>query len=125
MKKFFEKLHFSVSGYLFQAFVPLAPTPANSKLGVLYGSSNLADFLSKLFAAALSIGAILAVLRLGYAGYVYMTSDAWNSKHHAKEVIGDVVLGLLLLLSVYLILWQINPDILRLDFLRNINQTQS
>lgn len=99
------------------SFCPLADTPSNSKLGQLYGSSpDLATFLGNLFTAALSIGAILAVLRLGYAGYEYMTSEAWGNKQHAKEVIGDVVLGLLLLLSVYLILHQINPDILKLNF---------
>ncbi len=106
-------------------FVPLAP-PDGSKLGTLYSSStDLATFLSNLFSAALSIGAILAVLRLTYAGYQYMTSDAWSSKSHAKEIIGNVVLGLLLLLSIYLILYQINPDILKLNFLQNLKQTNA
>ena len=105
-----------------QGFHPLAPAPETSKLGQLYGSIGLADFLSKLFSAAISIGAILAVLRLAYAGYVYMTSDAWSDKGHAREVIGDVVLGLLLLLSVWLILNQINPQILSLDVLRGARE---
>ena len=101
-------------------FVALAPPPGNSKLGQLYGTTSLAGFLNGLFTAALSIGAILAVLRLGYAGYVYMTSDAWNTKSHAKEIIGDVVLGLLLLLGTWLILNQINPGLLNLNVLQNI-----
>jgi hypothetical protein len=106
-----------------QAFKPLADTPSGSKLGQLYGTStDLPTFLGNLFTAALSIGAILAVLRLAYAGYEYMTSDAWSSKTHAREVIGDVVLGLLLLLSVWLILHQINPDILNLNFLQHASQ---
>lgn len=101
-------------------FCPLAPSDG-SKIGTLYSSSpDLATYLSNLFAAALSIGAILAVLRLTYAGYQYMTSDAWSSKHHAKEIIGNTVLGLLLLLSIYLILYQINPNLLKLDFLQNV-----
>ncbi|HVU75468.1 MAG TPA: hypothetical protein VHD38_01350 [Candidatus Paceibacterota bacterium] len=102
------------------SFCPLAPSDG-SKIGTLYSSSpDLPTFLSNLFAAALSIGAILAVLRLTYAGYQYMTSDAWSSKHHAKEIIGNVVLGMLLLLSIYLILYQINPNILKLNFIENI-----
>jgi hypothetical protein len=103
------------------SFCPLAPSDG-SKLGTLYQSTNLADFISRLFAAALSIGAILAVLRLAYAGYLYMTSEAFGQKTHAREVIGNAVLGLLLLLSIYLILYQINPDILKLNFLQNIKQ---
>lgn len=101
-----------------KGFCALAPPPEGSKLGQLYGTTSLAGFLNGLFAAALSIGAILAVLRLAYAGYIYMTSDAWSSKGRAREVIGDVVLGLLLLLSVYLVLNQINPQLLNLNILQ-------
>jgi len=104
-----------------EGFVPLAPTPSNSKLGQLYQSStDLGGFLSILFMTALSVGAIIAVLRLAYAGYQYMTTDAWGDKLHAKQIIGDVVLGLLLLLGVWLILKQINPQILQLDVLKSI-----
>jgi hypothetical protein len=103
-------------------FCPLANVD-NSKLGDIYSSSGtLSSFLNNIFRFALSIGAILAVLRLGWAGYLYMTSDSWGSKGHAKEVIGDVVLGLLLLLGTWLILYQINPDILKLNVLESLKQ---
>ncbi len=88
-------------------------------------SLTLSDFFSGLFTTALSVGAILAVLRLGWAGYLYMTSDSFGSKGKAKEVIGDVVLGLFLLLSCWLILNQINPDILRLDILKTLGLVQT
>ena len=100
-------------------FVPLAPAPASSKLGQLTSSTSLASFISGLFTTAISIGGILAVLRLGYAGYLYMTSEAFGTKSHAKEVIGDAVLGLLLLLGIWLILNQINPQILSLNILQS------
>jgi hypothetical protein len=106
------------------SFCPLAPADG-SKLGALYQSSSLGDFLNRLFAASLSVGAVLAVLRLAYAGYLYMTSEAFGQKTHAKEVIGNAVLGLLLLLSIYLILFQINPDILKFDFLKNLKQSST
>lgn len=103
-------------------FVPLAPVPSGSRLADLYGSTTLTDFINRLFNAALAVGAILAVLRLAYAGYLYMTTDSFGHKSHAKTVIGDVILGLLLLLSIWLILRQINPDILKLDVLKNIQR---
>lgn len=103
-----------------KGFCALAAPPPTSKLGQLYGTTSLAGFLNGLFTAAISIGAILAVLRIAYAGYEYMTSDAWGHKAHAKEIIGDVVLGLLLLLGTYLILNQINPDLLNLNVLQNL-----
>ncbi len=83
-------------------------------------NSSLASFFSALFYAALAIGAVLAVLRLGYAGFLYMMSDAWGTKQRATGMIQEVVLGLLLLMAVWLILNQINPDILNLDILQNI-----
>ena len=105
-----------------QGFAPLADTPQTSKLGQLYGSGgNLASFINGLFKFSLAIGAIVAVLRLAYAGYLYMgQSDMWSHKGEAKTIIADVTLGLLLLLSIYLILYQINPGILKLDALKNI-----
>ena len=78
------------------------------------GINDLGTFINAAFKVTLSIGAVLAVLRIAYAGYQYMSSDAWGEKSHAKEIIGDVVIGLLLLLSVYLILNQINPQLTQL-----------
>jgi hypothetical protein len=59
----------------------------------------------------------MAVLRLTYAGYLYMVTDLWTTKGKAVEIIQSTVLGLFLLLAVYLILWQINPQILSLRIL--------
>lgn len=104
-------------------FYPLANTPAGSRLGDIYSSQNLGAFANKVFYAAIAVGAILAVLRLSYAGYLYMTTEAWGHKSHAKQVIGDAILGLLLLLAVWLILNQINPNILNLNVLDRIGQS--
>jgi len=101
--------------------VPLANV-TGSKLGNLYGgaSGDLATFIERLFGFALSLGAILAILRIAWGGYLYMTTDLWSSKEHAREVIRETVLGLLLLLAVWVILSQINPDILRLNVLETL-----
>lgn len=85
-------------------------------------NSSFIDLANAIFFLAIAIGAILAVLRLGYAGIIYMTTDLWHSKQGAKEIISQAVLGILLLLAVYLILFQINPDILNLDILRSTQQ---
>ena len=70
---------------------------------------------------ALSAGAILAVLRLGYAGWLYMgAADMWGSKQHAKDVIMDAVLGLLLLIGIWIVLNQINPNLLNLCVLQSL-----
>lgn len=104
-----------------QGFVPLADVPANSKFGQLTRSRDFSGFINGLFKFAIAIGAIAAVLRLAYAGYLYMgQSDMWSHKGEAKQIITDVTIGLLLLLGIYLILYQINPDILKLKALERI-----
>lgn len=106
-------------------FVPLANVDQSPMLKSVYSSPDLGQYVNTLFTTALSIGAILAVLRIAYAGYQYMTTDAWGSKQHAKEILGDVTLGLLLLLSIFLILKQINPHLLDLDVLGKVKQVQT
>ncbi len=86
-----------------------------SKTNAGQNPGDLGTFINAAFKITLSIGAILAVLRIAYAGFQYMSSDAWGEKSHAKEILGDVVIGLLLLLSVYLILNQINPQLTKLE----------
>ena len=104
-------------------FKALAPQPAGSSLDYTTGTGGLGSYINQLFKIALSVGAMLAVLRLVYAGYIYMVSGVGNfaSQGKAKEIIGSVVLGMLLLLGIYLILFQINPDIVKLNITQNIN----
>ena len=106
-------------------FVPLA-SYQNTALDNFYsssagGSNSLGTYFSNLFKIALSAGAILAVVRLVWAGYNYMGSDMWSTKDKAKGIIQEVVWGMLLLLGTYLILYQINPCILNLDILQSFS----
>jgi hypothetical protein len=85
----------------------------------LFCSTNLSQMLNSIFQAAIALGGILAMMRIAYAGWLYMGSaDMWSSKTHAKEVFREAIIGLLILLSVWLVLYQINPDILKLQILQ-------
>ena len=85
-------------------------------LSNLFCSGSLPEMLNSAFQAAISLGAVLAMLRIAYAGYLYMGSeDMWSTKSRAKEVFRDAIIGLLVLLAVYLILHQIDPRILNLQ----------
>jgi hypothetical protein len=88
-------------------------------------TTSLTQFFNAAFKTALVIGAMLAVLRLGYAGFVYLTSDLPGSKGNARTIISEAVLGLLLLLAVWLILNQINPQILNLNILQNVRPSSA
>lgn len=98
-------------------FVPVTPpgSSGDSLVSGLFGSgsTSLASMLNVAFMVAINVGAILAMLRIMWAGWLYMGSaDMWSNKHHAKEVFQNAIIGLLVLLAVYLILYQINPQIL-------------
>ena len=97
-------------------FVPLA-CYKGSALDTVYTSNSLPIFFNALFKFSLSIGAILAVVMIVWGGYLYMFKDSFAAKTNAKEKITNAVIGLLLLLGIYLILYQINPDILKLEIL--------
>ncbi len=134
MKNRLKKLiNAGTAGLLFQGtFVPLTSgTGANGQSlagplsDFLKPSGSLAGFFQAAFNLALSLGAILAVLRLAYAGWLYMSSDAFGTKSHAKEVIQDAIIGLLLLIGIYIILYQINPNLLNLNILQDIQGQQS
>jgi len=89
-------------------------------------SSAFAQFFSQdfsvvftaFFKIAIAAGAILAVLRLGYGGFMYMVSDVWSKKDTAKKIIQETVLGLALLLAIWVILFQIYPGLLNLDIFK-------
>jgi hypothetical protein len=125
MKRLFKKLFgASTIGLLFQGttvqFQPLTQGTNAGTLSGFFTSTDLAGFFNAAFTMALSAGAILAVLRLAYAGWLYMSSDAFGQKSHAKEVIQDAILGLLLLIGIWIILDQINPCLLNLNILQSI-----
>jgi hypothetical protein len=132
MKKYLKKIfNAGTIGLLFQGtFVPLTGGVPGSSSGSSLGpslsgffntnSTSLAGFFNAAFTMALSAGAILAVLRLAYAGWLYMgAADMWGSKQKAKDAIFNAILGLLLLIGIYIILFQINPCLLNLNVLQS------
>ena len=54
-------------------------------------------------------------MRISYAGWLYMGwSDNVSEKISAKQTFSDAILGLILLYGIWLILFQINPCILKI-----------
>ncbi|MEK7628506.1 MAG: hypothetical protein AAB421_03755 [Patescibacteria group bacterium] len=98
-------------------FKPITPNLLNDvpALGKAIQSADLGQFLNAAFIITISAGAILAVMRIGYAGFLYMTTDVFTQKSQAKTIIRDAVLGLILLLGIVLILSRINPQILKIN----------
>ncbi|HVM73666.1 MAG TPA: pilin [Candidatus Paceibacterota bacterium] len=107
-------------------FVPLACYSGSPLVQQAFSSGSLPDYINNIFNIVLSVGAILAVLRIAYGGYMYMGSaDMWGNKAQAREIIGDAIIGLLLLFAIYLILSQINPNLLNLNVMKDITPVTS
>ncbi len=95
-------------------FVPLAPIP-----GVIQEGLGFQQFLSGAFTLGVIVAAFLAVIMIVVGGLEYMMSEAVTSKEDAKDRITSAVLGLLLILFSYILLYTINPDIITLDIFNN------
>lgn len=86
----------------------------DDSLAKLFCATDLSSTLNAAFQLSILLGAVLAMLRIGFAGWLYMGSDIWSNKQSAVKIFQDAIIGLLILLAIYMILFQINPDILSL-----------
>jgi hypothetical protein len=91
----------------------------------VFSAKDLGDFVNKLFIFAITIGGFLAVGRIVYAGWMYMMGDSLGGMKRAREIFRDVVIGILILLSIWLILKVINPCILNLNVLQSLSGNTS
>lgn len=74
-------------------------------------------FFNGMFMFGVSIAAFLAVLMIAIGGIQYMSTDAVSGKTEGRERIQYAVMGLLLVLFSWILLKQINPEILNFNFL--------
>jgi len=91
----------------------LAPIPQLTKDGG--DTTDTATYIPGLFKLAIALAGVLAVIRIIYAGIIYMTTDAFTGKSSAKSKIWDAIWGLLLAIGAWTILNTINPKILNFD----------
>ena len=73
------------------------------------------EFVKILYALSISIAALLAVVKIIYAGVQYMLTDVVTSKASAKKDIYGAILGLVIVLSAVFILEIINPQLKNLS----------
>ncbi len=79
------------------------------------GVETPTELIRVIYIYALGIVSVVALMVMIYGGILYTASAGNTSKQQeAKNWITGAVLGLALLLGAYLILWTINPDLVRL-----------
>jgi hypothetical protein len=72
---------------------------------------DLENCINKLYRFGISFGAIALVFFLVYAGYMYMTGGE-AGKNSAKGIFQNALIGMVILLSSYVLLGFINPNLL-------------
>jgi succinate dehydrogenase/fumarate reductase cytochrome b subunit len=87
---------------------------------------NLGAFVNAAFKMTISIGAVVAVAQFVYGGIVYMMTESGAVQMgESKDRMQNALLGLIMLLSTYVIFNQINPDLLNLNVnLEQLPETQ-
>ncbi len=87
------------------AFVPLVGIPG------VDNASSFGSYVNALYALAISLAALIAVIKIIIAGAKYMLSDIVSSKSAAKDDIKNSLIGLLIIIGAVVILNTINTDL--------------
>ncbi|MFZ2253152.1 MAG: hypothetical protein WAW13_03195 [Minisyncoccia bacterium] len=98
-----------------EKFSPLVGLPGITDAS----TATLPDYINAIYLTLIGFGALIAVVRISWAGVKYSLS---GGNHHlmetAKSDIKGVLIGLAILLIPYLILNTINPELTNLDVLK-------
>lgn len=108
------------------SYILLQPLPCNESLagcpknGELVkidpsGTGKLGEYLNLMIRLFIGLCAVAAVVMIVIAGIEYSASELTHTKEDAKNRIQGAILGLILALGSYALLFTINPDLLRTD----------
>lgn len=75
----------------------------------------LSNYLNTMIKIIIGLAAVLSVVMIVVGGIEYMTSELAHTKEAGKEKITQAILGLILALGAYTLLFTINPDLLKSD----------
>jgi len=99
-----------------ETFSPLTGLPGITNLK----TATLPEYINAIYLALIGFGALIAVIRIAWAGVKYATHPG---NHHeiegAKDDIRGVLLGLAILLLPYVVLNTINPELTSLNVLKS------
>lgn len=107
--------------------LPLVALGQEGEFKALVGIPNLdpeqpdiETYLNVLYVLSISIAALLAVVKIIFAGVKYMVSDVVPTKESAKKDIKGAIFGLLIVIGAVLILETINPKLSSTSVLRDL-----
>ncbi|MCL5782246.1 MAG: pilin, partial [Patescibacteria group bacterium] len=75
---------------------------------------NLDDFFQYAFNLLIALSAVAAVFMMTWGGFEYVTTDSWQGKENGKTKFNNAIIGLLMVLSAFLILKTVNPKLVEI-----------
>ena len=89
-------------------------TPENGYISIPF----LAQYITAGYRYLIGVSVIAAIIMVTYGGFRYLLGSAMGDVKRGKTIIFDAIMGLVVLLSAYLILQTVNPATLSLDAIR-------
>lgn len=99
--------NFALAGYEIEITIPTSQGP-------LSGAPDLSTYIRYIYLFGISLVGVAALVYLIIGGLMYMLSSTVTSKEDAKKYIWGAISGLILVLASYLILYTINPNLIKL-----------
>jgi len=96
-------------------YVPLAPLPGTGSSNAPGATVELATYLPGIFRLSIAAAGALAVIMIVIGGVQYISTDAISGKSEGKERIQNALVGLLLAIASYAILYTINPNTVKFN----------
>lgn len=87
--------------------------------------TNFNNYIPGIFNLLIGISAAFAVLSLVWGGFQYLSTDAVSGKSSSKERIKSSLLGLVLVIVAWLILYTVNPELLDIKLDLTLEQVQA
>ena len=104
----------STPSYTLLEPLPCIPTADKPCEKATIDSVTFQDYVQYAFDLAIAVAAFAAVFMIIWGGFQYMSTDAWEQKSEGIKKLKNAVLGLLLILSSYLILKTIDPRLVNI-----------
>lgn len=89
------------------------------------GNYTLPEYINAVYAIIVGLGAVYGVFKIAFIGFKYSLSESIIAKVDARSEISGVLLGLFILLIPYIVLFTINPDLVKMDVLKDLGKIKS
>ncbi|MCX6778959.1 MAG: pilin [Candidatus Magasanikbacteria bacterium] len=109
-----------ICGSTLGACIPAGPADAQITIGGKVQFADLGDYIKTVYLWVVGVGGTIAVVLVMVGGFAYMTSAGSPEKiKDAKGRISSALMGLVIILGSYTLLYTINPDLVNLRLPRS------